>query len=196
MQRSYVFQKKYLFLLPFFSIFFIIVSISSCNNSDNKGLTGPANCFTITRSEISTNMLSAGWSDPTNNDFIPYLYFYPSNASGDTRVIAYPADKDNNLYTSRKVSITPPAMDPPCSFPANLTIVPNRYDFSTRGFADPKGRLIPFDFLRLRPRACTEEGYTMDMVFDVYAVTSTSDGGETEMYMGYTKPCPPYCPVQ
>ena len=201
MQTNHFFQKKSFIILSFFAFFFIIVSNSSCNNGEKKDIkiaAVPENCFTITRDEIKTNMVAGHWSVPADNDFIPYFYFYPSvdAGTGAIQIIAYPADKDNRLYQARKVNMSPPTMTPPCSFPNDLIVDTSRYDFSTEGFADSDGRLIAFDFLRLIPRASTEPGYETYMVFDVYMITSNSDGTETEVYKSYTKPCPPYCPVQ
>ena len=194
MQTNHFFQKKILLFLSLFSFFFIIVSIFSCNNSHIKDLKGPENCYTITRDEIKTNMLAGGWSVPADNDFIPYIYFYPVEGSGSINAI--PSDKDNLLFSARKVTMNLPTMKPPCSFPDTLKIYPSQYDFSTQDFADANGILIPFNYLRLIPRASTEPGYEEYMVFDVYMVTDNSDGTETKVYKGYTKPCPPYCPVQ
>lgn len=198
MQTNRVFQKKSFIILSFITLFSIIIFISSCSDGDKKvvPLLVTENCYTITREEIKTNMLAGGWSVPGNNDFIPYIYFSPTNESGEIIIKAFPSDKDNRLFTTRKVTIEPPNMTPPCSFPNDLIVDTSRYDFSTEGFANSAGKLIEFDFLRLVPMACTEAGYTDRMVFAVYMVTINAGGEETAMLKGYTKPCPPYCPIQ
>jgi hypothetical protein len=187
-------QKSVLNTLLLATVVTTLLSISSCGSSEVKPLAISDNCITISRSQISTNMLAGSWSVAGSDDFIPYIYFTPSKTASGISVTADPTDKSNILYPSRIVNLSIAAIDPPCSFPAGLEIHQSRYDFSTQGFADARGKLIPFDFLRLVPRASTEPGYETSMVFDVYMVTVAS-GVETSVAKGYTKPCPPFCPT-
>ena len=190
---SFAKSKHLLLLLSLFT--YLIVLFTSCGNSEVKPLVNSDNCITMSRSALKTNMLAGSWSESGTRDYIPYIYLMPSKNGTSISVSAEPADGNNLLYTARRVHLTiSNAVNPPCSFPPGLKIDTNRYDFSTMGFADRNGKLIDFDFLRFVPRACTDEGYTDVMVFDVFAVTNEG-GVERVTAMGFTKPCPPYCPT-
>jgi len=154
------------------------------------------NCITITWKQVNT-WKQAGWGNSTDDNFVPCLYFYPIlPAPGQQlHVWAYPTNKDTIVQSNKGIDMRILGLDPPCSFPADLGVegvVPNYYDFSQNDFLDAKGDLIRFDYLRLKHMPCNyPRCIGTELSFEVQIVT-----GGVPTSKGYTKPCPPYCPIQ
>ena len=189
MKKNFSIKANRKLLLCFIAILYMLFIVSCGNNKDIKSKSD--NCITMTRTQVQA-WLQTGWPIPGNSNFVPYLFFTPIPGS-NIKVDVYPTDKDDVVQYGKRLPMKISSMSPPCSFPAGLKIVPNYYDFSKEGFTDASGNLIPFDFLRLRPKPCPDN--TAYMNFDVEIVTS-SGGTEIVTAKGETKPCPPYCPTE
>lgn len=182
--------------LVFFILLFSLFALDACghrkkktpvdtNMMDEEGAADSANCITMTRNQVKS-WLHAGWSTQGSEYFVPDLYM---TAAVDTtiRVDGYPTNADTAVQYSERIPYTIKSMNPPCHFPAGLTINPQYYDFSQQGYADAYGNLIPFDYMRLIPR--TFSGDSTLMSFDVQIVYR---GVVTAK--GESRPCPPNCP--
>lgn len=198
-------MKKTLQALPFKKLFYVLLIVAplvllhSCGNNkkktpagtalsaaDDSSGNGASDCITMTRNQVKT-WLNSGWSIQGNENYVPDLYFNPSDSNATMRVDGYPTNADTTVLYGQKIPFTIKSMDPPCSFPAGLALHPQYYNFAQQGFADGSGNLIPFDYMRLIPRAYT--GDSTLLCFDVQIVYR---GAVTAK--GSTDPCPPFCP--
>lgn len=150
------------------------------------------NCITLSKNDVR-KMLRDGWRDAANSNYIPSLLFYTSTTREGLKVTAYPTTRDTARSTSRATNARIGTSDnaPPCALPTGLTADYNRYDL-TDADADASGQ-FKFDFIRLKPIPFPED--PSKLCFQVEMVTVT-DGEEVATLRGYTKPCPPLCPVK
>ncbi len=171
---------------------FILLSslfIMSCNSNKGKKKNNP-DCITITHDQLKT-WLKEGWNNADSANFIPLLNFVPSVDGSFIKIKAYPLSKDSAVERNKEIDFTIKGDTSVCSFPKGLVANPQFYDFSKEGFADSSGNLIPFEYLRLIPRAYS--GDSTFLSFDVHIVTKSGDPAEV-FSKGETLPCPPNCP--
>lgn len=202
MQANHCFRKRTFFLLPFIAISFILFPISSCHSDDKvKAFTQPEDCITMTWAQVNS-WKQTGWGDPSNDRFIPCLYFNPIPAAPgqQIQVWSYPTNNDTVFQASRALPMSIATLKPPCGFPDGLTVLPNYYNFFENGFVNTNGDLIRFTYLRLIPLACASTTYPLcdgtQLCFRVELVTDSGGGPPDVAQKGFTKPCPPYCPIQ
>lgn len=177
------------------TIVYLLMSTKSTNVPEPKQT--PENCITMTRDQIVNSWFEAGWGSPASTAFIPAIMFEP--VPGDrVKVYAYPVNIVNGncqpvAATRIEMTITDPASGTPCAFPATDTVGKLRYDFGPDDI-DEFGDLIPFNFLRLKPKVMDNPdnpGKTM-LSFDMELVKIQGDN-EPSVARGQLKPCPPYC---
>lgn len=167
----------------------IDTTTSKMNDSANviRPMTERDNCIIITRAQILTWLTGTGWDDPSEANYVPYFVFEPSKT--DVSVMGYPVDRTEVPQTGRQIPFKIRGqIDPPCEFPSGVVKNPNKYYYIEEKFVNAQNELIPFTFLRLRPRAYSADNSFMS--FDVEIVTNKG-GGELVRGMGESKPSPP-----
>jgi hypothetical protein len=150
------------------------------------------NCIILTRDQINA-WLQDGWDDPSDADYIAYLYFTPTDGNpigvqacpGGTTVGTPP-------QVGKYVDCRVKNIIPPCSLgPAD--VYNNKYIDFVKYFAEADHSLKQFSFLRLRYKThISTPEFPCDncLSFDVEMVTNKA-GVETVQPAGDTKPSPP-----
>lgn len=146
------------------------------------------NCLTIQRDAIKL-ILKPGFTDPANSNYVAHLCFAISNASPIT-INVIPSDKSGNIIAvpDTPVDVLPSSGSITCTLPydtKDTSSIPAQY------FADAKGDLDNFDFIRLE--AIRPAGGAATTIFRVYTVKLNIWKKEVESYKGDSYPCPPYC---
>ena len=154
--------------------------------------TASDNCIILTRDQINA-WLQDGWDDPSDADYIAYLYFSPTDAT-PIRVQACPGGTTAGSMpqAGKYVDCRIKNIVPPCNLgPAD--VYNNKYFDFVKYFAEADHSLKQFSFLRLRYKTHTstaEYPCTNCLSFDIEMVIN-KEGVETVYPAGDTKPSPP-----
>ena len=191
MKRNLFFPNKWMGYLVIPVAIAIVSGNFSCSNQGTKVAPTKENCITLSWSQVNS-WLSPGWSNPTDDNYIPRFYFESFQPMfSPISVDAYPQHADGSFRQSQKQSLTVPTLVPPCSFNGLLPYA-QYYNFylHKNQFDDGNGGLKSFGFIRLVPVAYTPDPTVLQ--YEVYIVTVVG-GAETATYAGKSWPCPPYC---
>ncbi len=167
MQKSTFFTTKVLSVqLPFFLIFFIILFVSSCNDTDkkdgNQALVGQAdtangfklNCVILTKAQVQA-WVDSGWTKPGATQ-IKELVFQPYAAdvksiNADLQLIVYPGQTKTDLKIGgrQELSIDTSCTGKEVSGPLALGNLSMKLD--SLKILNSDGTLNDFDFIRFVP---------------------------------------------
>ncbi len=175
------------------TIITLSIYIGSCvGKSDKQAKTfGPPSCVTLTHTDIQTNWVDKGFTDPLSANYIYYLQFYTSylGPGTDFKVVVRGLKNDYTEITGSEIELSPGAT---ClvAFPGDVAIGTNSTELGTLNILEADGKLkSQFDFIKLTPQKDPKHTEFMNFTVEV-----KSKDGSTEQSK-VTLPCPPcyYC---
>lgn len=169
------------------------IYLGSCvGKSDKQAKTlGPPSCVTLTNSDIQTNWVDKGFTDPLSANYIYYLQFYTSymGPGTDFKVIVRGLKKDYTEIAGSEIELSPGTA---ClvAFPGDVAIGTNSTELGTLNILETDGKLKPqFGNIILTPQKDPKNPEFLNFTVEV-----KSKDGSTEQ-SAVTLPCPPcyYC---